>query len=362
MLSEKVRKNLEKQQYRIVGNHSAVKICCWTKNMLRKEGGCYKLKFYGILSNKCMQVTTSFSCANRCIFCWRDYKAPALNRWKGGYDSPSFIIDESLKQHHKLLSGFGGNQKVKRLDYEFSKDVKHVALSLTGEPILYPKINQLIGLLNKKGISTFLVTNAQYPEKIKRLAPVTQLYLSLDAPNSFLLKKIDVPLFNDYNERLIKSLKYFSKKQQRKCIRITLIKGVNDIEPQNYAKLIKKGDPDFIEVKSYMHVGTSIQKLKFQNMPSHNDVVNFSRKLVKFLPDYKIVTDYIPSKAVLIAKKTLNKNKKWFTWIDFEKYNKLVNSGGDFTIYDYLKENSVTGLSSKKERDAFAKKIGVKKW
>ena len=44
---------------------------------------------------------------------------------------------------------------------------KHCALSLVGEPIMYPEINQLVGLLHHKEISTFLVTNAQFPEAIR---------------------------------------------------------------------------------------------------------------------------------------------------------------------------------------------------
>lgn len=39
--------------------------------------------------------------------------------------------------------------------------VRHCALSLVGEPIMYPEINTLVGLLHERRISTFLVTNAQ---------------------------------------------------------------------------------------------------------------------------------------------------------------------------------------------------------
>ena len=38
---------------------------------------------------------------------------------------------------------------------------KHCALSLVGEPIMYPEINALVRLLHGRGLSTFLVTNAQ---------------------------------------------------------------------------------------------------------------------------------------------------------------------------------------------------------
>ena len=44
---------------------------------------------------------------------------------------------------------------------------QHCALSLVGEPIMYPEINAFVSLLHEKGISSFLVTNAQFPDAIK---------------------------------------------------------------------------------------------------------------------------------------------------------------------------------------------------
>lgn len=55
---------------------------------------------------------------------------------------------------------------------------KHCALSLVGEPIMYPEINTLVDELHRRRISTFLVTNAQFPEKIKMLKPVTQVCMA----------------------------------------------------------------------------------------------------------------------------------------------------------------------------------------
>lgn len=48
-------------------------------------------------------------------------------------------------------------------------NAKHCALSLVGEPIMYPEINTFVRLLHKKGISSFLVTNAQFPEAMRYL-------------------------------------------------------------------------------------------------------------------------------------------------------------------------------------------------
>ena len=40
------KKLMEKQGYRFIGNHSAVKTCEWTKKSLINKGSCYKQKFY----------------------------------------------------------------------------------------------------------------------------------------------------------------------------------------------------------------------------------------------------------------------------------------------------------------------------
>lgn len=316
MLNNEAKKDLTRQAYRLVGEHSAVKTCGWTKNMIRGKGGCYKFKFYGIRSHQCMQMTTSISCANRCTFCWRGYKAPVSKEWIWGVDDPDFIIEESLKQHHDLLIGFKGNEKANKKVYEQSNDVRHVALSLTGEPITYPLINEICKAFHKRKISTFLVTNGQYPEQIKKLEKVTQLYISVDAPNKELLKEIDKPLFTDFWERLLACLDEMNKKEYRTCIRLTMIKEKNMCDIHGYKELIERGDPNFIEVKGYMFVGASRQVLSIKNMPRFEEVKEFGSELEKALSDYEIVSEHKPSNVVLLAKKSFNKK----TWINFEKF------------------------------------------
>lgn len=60
----------------VAGSHSGVKLCRWTKSMLRGRGGCYKHAFYGIESHRCMEATPSLACANKCVFCWRHHTNP----------------------------------------------------------------------------------------------------------------------------------------------------------------------------------------------------------------------------------------------------------------------------------------------
>ncbi|MAG73176.1 4-demethylwyosine synthase TYW1, partial [archaeon] len=293
------------------------------------------------------QMTTSISCANRCTFCWRGYKAPVSKEWKWETDDPEMIHEGALKAHHKLLVGFKGSKTANQNVYEKSKKVKHVALSLTGEPIFYPKMNESIRLFNRDGISTFLVTNGQYPQQINDLEPITQLYISIDAPTQQLLKDVDVPLFTDYWERLNLSLDYLAKKKERTCVRLTIIKSINDVFVEKYADLIHRGDSDFIEVKAYMHVGQSQLRLKRENMPLHEEVVIFSKKLAEHLPGYEIVSEHISSRVVMFAKKQFKQDGVWKTWIDFPKWDQLMKSGEEFNSMSYCVRTPQTGLSGK---------------
>lgn len=67
MLNDRLRRNLTKQGYKLIGSHSGVKLCRWTKAMLRGRGGCYKHTMYGISSFQCMEMTPSLACANKVV-------------------------------------------------------------------------------------------------------------------------------------------------------------------------------------------------------------------------------------------------------------------------------------------------------
>ena len=278
------------------------------------------------------------------FFCWRDDKGPLGKEWEWELDDPSFIIDNSIKEHQKLLIGFAGSDSADKRILKESKNVAHVALSLIGEPIAYPKFNKLIKQFHEKKISTFVVTNGQYPKEIKSLKTVTQLYLSMDAPSQEIAKIVGIPLFKDHWNRFNKALEYCAKKKFRTAARITIIKGINDLDPEGYAKLIKKGDFDFIEVKDYVHVGASRQRLSKENMTLMPGIRKFSNELLEYLPDYEKVSEHKASKVVLLAKKKFKRK----TQIDFEKFFKLVNKKPapqnlDEKLYRRTKKTSVRG-------------------
>ena len=126
---------LTKQGYTIVGTHSGVKICRWTKSALRGRGSCYKFSFYGIKSHLCMETTPSLACANKCVFCWRHGTNPVGTTWRWQVDPPEKIYEGALAGHYQKINMLKGMMGVKPARYEEAKRVRHCALSLVGEPI-----------------------------------------------------------------------------------------------------------------------------------------------------------------------------------------------------------------------------------
>ena len=307
-LPEVFKKVLERQHYAIVGRHSAVKICEWTKRSLVDEDFCYKQKFYGIRAHLCCQMTPALGfCTNKCVFCWRAHEYNQGYKMDFEVDEPELIIEESIKAQRKLLSGFGGNPKTNKKKFKEAQEPMHFAISLTGEPTIYPKLPELIRKLHELGKTTFLVTNGMLPEALEELekknALPTQLYVSVTAPDEETYLKIDKPVFKDAWQRLMKSLEFLSrvKEKTRTTIRVTAIKDLNMFKPEVYAEVLKKANPTFIEVKAYMYVGFSRQRLKMSNMPSHDEVKSFALEIAKYM-NYKIIDEKENSRVVLLMK------------------------------------------------------------
>ncbi|KAJ0397552.1 hypothetical protein ATCC90586_007730 [Pythium insidiosum] len=342
MVTPMQRKALTKEGYKIIGTHSAVKLCRWTKHQLRGRGGCYKHTFYGITSYQCMETTPSLACANKCVFCWRHHKNPVGRVWRWKTDDPTVLVTGAIERHQNMIKELKGLPGLMPHRWEEAFTVRHCALSLVGEPIMYPYINEFCRELHARHISSFLVTNAQFPEKIAELEPITQLYVSVDAATKESLQAVDRPLFKDFWERFLSCLEQLKLKGQRTVYRMTLVKEYNMAELDNYAELIAIGQPDFIEVKSVTYCGKSDgSDLTMKNVPWHEEVRSFCAALCeRVCGEYGLAAEHAHSNCVLIAKKKFCIDGRWHTWIDYEKFHALVakfyEDGTTFTADDYI--------------------------
>lgn len=283
-------------------NHTAAQTCGWTANALRGEGKCYKYAFYGIESHRCIQMTPVVKCNERCVFCWRDHRGHAYELGDVEWDDPDAVVDASIRLQKKLLSGFGGNDEVPREVFEQAMEPRHVAISLDGEPTLYPYLPELIDAFGDRGITTFLVSNGTDPEMLARCDP-TQLYVSVDAAERATFDQVVRPVDEDAWERLVDTMDVLAEKDEtRTVLRTTLVGGENMHDPDWYAAFYDRADPDFIELKAYMHVGHSQGRLDRSAMPDHEDVVAFTEDVQAHMPEHEYLNDVPISRVALLSK------------------------------------------------------------
>ncbi len=302
-IPESTKSILKKHGYHLAGTHGAVKTCLWLNKSMRNAGSCYKSKFYGISSHRCIQMTPTLICNHRCLHCWRAIEVPVEvpKEW----DSPQEIVESCLAEQRRLVSGYGGSEFMDRTKWKEAFAPKHVAISLSGEPTLYPYLPELIEEFHKKELTTFVVTNGTNPEMVEKLNP-TQLYISLNAPDRETYGKVCAPL-GDTWENIMQSLEVMKDSGTRTAVRITLTKGVNMVNPEGFASLIRLAEPDYVELKAYMHLGFSRKRLTLDNMPSHEDVLCFSKKVAEVL-GYCIADESKNSRVVLLSKDGTKRN------------------------------------------------------
>ena len=130
----------------------------------------------------------------------------------------------------------------------------HAAISLDGEPLLYPKMSELIQEFRNRSMTTFIVTNGTLPERIKDLDPLpSQLYITLPSPNEQIYKQICRPMIKNGWEKLNNSLELIDSLSCRTLVRLTAIKNININKNyiKDYIQIIKKANPYFFEIKGF---------------------------------------------------------------------------------------------------------------
>ncbi|HLC77139.1 MAG TPA: 4-demethylwyosine synthase TYW1 [archaeon] len=301
-----MRQKTTQMGYRFVGRHSAIKICNWTKESIRGKNVCYKNKFYGIESNQCVQMTPAmFFCTFNCLHCWRnfDYMLPKNEEW----DDPKQVLDNCIEAQVEILQGFYGNPKADKEKLDKAMIPQHVAISLSGEPTLYPMLPEFIDEIMGRGMTAFLVTNGTRPEMVERLLEhqPTNLYVSFYGTNPEMYKKAAVPMEKNFWENVNQSLRMLGKFDCNTVARLTLAKGVNFTDPKGYAEIIDKSGTKFIEVKGFMAVGGSRRVMKYEDMPLHSEIQQFAAE-IESNSSYRIISEKADSRVVLLSREGKN--------------------------------------------------------
>ncbi|MDC1103425.1 4-demethylwyosine synthase TYW1 [Nitrosopumilus sp.] len=300
---------LKKAKYG-VADHSTVELCHWTKKSFKHEGSCYKHKFYGILTHRCMEFSPAgMHCENRCVYCWRPMEFyDSMKMEPEQVAEPEQILRKLMGERKKLIDGFYGDSRNDNQRLDESLLPTHYAISLSGEPTMYPKLPELIKYLKSLEAtkSIFLVTNGQEPDMIQKLqdedALPTQLYLSTNAADYESFIKINKPKYDDSWERWNRTLDMLKNLDTRTVLRITLIRDYNDQKEMipTFADMFRKASPHFIEIKSYMHIGRSTNRLEHENMLEMHEVKKFSEQIAKQSKIFSVMDESLVSRISIL--------------------------------------------------------------
>ena len=236
----------------------------------------------------------------RCQWCWRDidYNPKGIKFT----DDPKDIVQGFIEKQKEILVGFYGSKKANQLLVEEGMRPRHVALSLTGDACMYPKLPELIDEIHKQDMTSFLVTNGTFPEMVRKLIDhqPTQFYITLPAPDEETFEEVCKPLGTNYWSKIMESislLKYF----KRSVIRLTLGKGWNFKDPEKYAEVINKNEFDYLELKSAMPIGGAMYRMSQEQVITHDEIMEFAER-IKELTNFKIIDEQKESRVVLMSK------------------------------------------------------------
>ncbi len=248
-----------------------------------------------------------YYCTHQCLFCWRaqsgDLKDVTWDEMRNpNKDTPEQIVEGCFRAQERIISGYKGNEKTDWRKFQEAHQPKQVAISLTGEPTLYTPLGDLIALFHKRGLTTFLVTNGTLPARLSSLSSEpSQLYVSLCAPNQEIYKRVCRPQFPSAWEKLNETLGLLPSFRCPTALRMTMVKDHNMSLIEQYAKLVEKAQPTYIEAKAYMHIGFSNLRLGFDRMPMHDEVRVFADRLAE-ATGYRVIDEAPESRVILLSK------------------------------------------------------------
>jgi tRNA wybutosine-synthesizing protein 1 len=311
-IPEALRRVYRRQGYHLVGGHSAVKTCLWVRRSLNTAGEkhCYKQRFYGVPCHRCLQMTPSLGhCLQSCVFCWRatpdvlgvDWEQTSFPRENA--EDPETIVDGCLEAHRKAMIGFGGNPNISKDMLEEALEPVHAAISLEGEPTLYPLLGDIVKAFYGRGFrSVFIVTNGLRPDVLSDLGEEpSQLYVSVCAPDEETYLRTCRPLVQDGWERLMETLDLLESFGCPTVLRHTLVPKLNMDDATGYARLAKRSNATYLEPKAAMSVGYARRRFGYDEMAWHDDIKRFAEELARE-SGYNMLDEQPQSLIVLLSR------------------------------------------------------------
>src|SRR5271157_110381 len=226
-------------------------------------------------------------------------------------------VDPSLDADSFLATYMTTREEIEKV-MESAYHPSHAAISLAGEPTLYPHIANLVDEFRKRDFTTFIVSNGTTPDVLESMPVLpTQLYITLPPPDERLYIKIHRPSIPGAYNRIMQTLQLLPSLSCRTCLRITQAKGLNDSSTpetiDGIIRLVKIANPNFLEIKGMAVEARAMLMKKRLGLggdgskigeslgyaPTFNDVIKFANALSS-AGGFPIIETSKPSRDVLM--------------------------------------------------------------
>ncbi len=178
-------------------------------------------------------------------------------------------------------------------------DPKHVAISLSGEPTLYRQLPAAHRSLQREGLYNISREQRYKSRYACPLPPVPDVCLARCTGSGDLYCCMSPAggLLGTGKREPCPAGNTTFRSADHPC------QGFNDFAPEKYAAILQDSGASFVEVKGYMYLGYSRNRLVRENMPEHERVRSFAEKIAAAC-DYRIKDENILSRVVCLERKT----------------------------------------------------------
>ena len=245
------------------------------KKISCKESEEELLRLLGIVAGKAFigpayfHLDISNSCNVNCLYCWFHSKTASdreyTDKWKKQKIKLN-IFKKLVDDLHELKTGL-------------------ILFSGAGEPLIHPKIVEMVDYVKKKGITLQLFTNALLLDKnyAKKFvdANLDEIYCSISAANNLTYKKLHPSININTFENIEKNITFLSdykKKQNKIKPQITIIEVINSLNYDEALEMVgwaKKVGANTIRFQLMHNI-----KLKHL-MLNQKEMEEFKKKLCK---------------------------------------------------------------------------------
>ena len=102
--------------------------------------------------------------------------------------------------------------------------------------------------------------------------------------------------------KMVEKFSFLATVDTRTVLRMTMVRGFNENSEfvNEFAQIMSHGNPHFIELKSYMHIGMSTTRLEKNNMIEMDESSKFFKRLCNKMPGFSVMDESEISRIVVL--------------------------------------------------------------